>query len=354
MSRPGGLSCHRDGSATSELDKFRDSLKPLRALFGTTDAAAFGPSKRKLVRQSIIDGGLARTTINQRIGRTVHVFKWASSEELVPAGVYQAFKTVSGLPEGRSAARETEPITPVPDASVDAIRPHVARQVWAMIELQRLTGMRPGEVVTMRTGDIDIADPIPPYLGRGVNDRRNADVRAVLEPFFDLLGTLGVATLGVTHLGKSVDARLSVHKILGGVAYANLARSIHVTARDPENKERRRLFHIKISLGKEQTTLKFRLAEHIFERAGEEIRTSRVVFDPGTVEADATDLMGDMGIGTAIRPCRGPACGRLDECRKGSFVSLTVRWVGGTSLAASYEITEEQPPRGTKGWGCKL
>src|SRR3954454_3124492 len=60
------------------------------------------------------------------------------------------------LKKGRSAAREAEGGTPVPDAYVDAIRPYVSRQVWAMIELQRLTGMRPGEVTMMRTCDLDM------------------------------------------------------------------------------------------------------------------------------------------------------------------------------------------------------
>ncbi|WP_254511472.1 hypothetical protein [Anatilimnocola floriformis] len=38
---------------------------------------------------------------------------------------------------------------------MDAIKPHVPPQIWAMIELQRLTGMRPGEVTIMRTCDLD-------------------------------------------------------------------------------------------------------------------------------------------------------------------------------------------------------
>src|SRR5262249_30658156 len=51
--------------------------------------------------------------------------------------------------------RERPPVRPVEDERVDAVRPHVSRQVWAMVELQRLTGMRSGEVVIMRTGDVD-------------------------------------------------------------------------------------------------------------------------------------------------------------------------------------------------------
>lgn len=44
---------------------------------------------------------------------------------------------------------------PVDDAHVDAILPLVSTPVAAMIQLQRLTGMRPGEVVQLRPGDIE-------------------------------------------------------------------------------------------------------------------------------------------------------------------------------------------------------
>ena len=144
-----------DGTPTGELDNFRASLRPLRKLFGTTPAGDFGPKALKLCRQAMIEAGLARTTINQRIGRIVHVFKWAVENELVPPSVHHGLKAVQGLQKGRTAAREPAPVKPVPETFVDALRPYVARQVWAMIELQRLTGMRPGEVTIMRTGDLD-------------------------------------------------------------------------------------------------------------------------------------------------------------------------------------------------------
>jgi len=54
-------------------------------------------------------------------------------------------------------------VKPVPEAHVDAIRDHVSRQVCAMIELQRLTGMRPGEVVIMRTADLDTTGKLWSY-----------------------------------------------------------------------------------------------------------------------------------------------------------------------------------------------
>jgi integrase len=46
---------------------------------------------------------------------------------------------------------------------VDAIRPHVAPQIWAMVELQRLTAMRPGEVCLMRTCDLDTSGEVWTY-----------------------------------------------------------------------------------------------------------------------------------------------------------------------------------------------
>jgi integrase len=94
------------------------------------------------------------------------MFKWAASEEIVPADVFHGLQTVSGLRRGRTAARETEPVGPVPDAFVDAIQPHVSRQVWAMVELQRLAGMRPNEVTGMRTGDLDTSGRVWVYRPR--------------------------------------------------------------------------------------------------------------------------------------------------------------------------------------------
>jgi integrase len=109
----------------------------------------------KAVRQSLVDSGLCRNEVNKRVGKIKRVFKWAVSEEIIPPSVYHGLQTVAGLRHGRADVRESEPVRPVPDAFVDAIRPHVTRQVWAMVELQRLTGMRPGEVCNMRSIDLD-------------------------------------------------------------------------------------------------------------------------------------------------------------------------------------------------------
>jgi len=145
----------KDGQPTKELVSMREALRPVRRLFGDTQAEQFGPRSLKLVRDHMVDAGLSRKVINQRINRIKRAFKWAVAEELVPPSVLHGLQAVTGLRFGRTPARETEPIRPVPEAAVDAVLPHVAPQVAAMIQLQRCTGMRPNEVVAMRPCDID-------------------------------------------------------------------------------------------------------------------------------------------------------------------------------------------------------
>ena len=159
-----------DGRPTSELDNYRQALRPLKRLYGRTAARDFGPLALKALRAEMIKPrqvkdektgrvaqrpGWARVNVNKQISRVRHVFKWAVGEELVPAAVHQALLSVEGLRRGRSAARETAPVKPVHAAHVRAVRRHVSRQVWAMIRLQILTGARGGELFIMRPCDID-------------------------------------------------------------------------------------------------------------------------------------------------------------------------------------------------------
>ncbi len=153
----------KDGKPTTEPVNIRLALRPLRKTYGHTQARDFGPLKLKTVRQVMIDSGLCRNEINKRVRRIVRVFKWAVGEELVPPSVHHGLRAVEGPRRGRANVRESKPVKPVPEAFVDAIRPFVARQVWTMTELQRLTAMRPGEVTGMRTCDIDTSGRVWTY-----------------------------------------------------------------------------------------------------------------------------------------------------------------------------------------------
>jgi len=144
-----------DGTPTSQQDCLRYALRPLLELYGNTVVADFGPRCLRAVQQKMVQMGWCRNNVNQSVSRLKMLFKWGVSQELLPAAVYQALVTVPGLQRGRSEAKESEPVKPVPQEHIDAIEPYVSRQVWAMIQLQLLTAARPGEMVSLRPCDID-------------------------------------------------------------------------------------------------------------------------------------------------------------------------------------------------------
>jgi integrase len=91
------------------------------------------------------------------------MFRWGASEELIPATVHAALRTVPGLRAGRTAARESEPILPVAAEDVERTLPHLCHVVADMVRFQRLTGARPGEVCELRPMDIDRARSVWEY-----------------------------------------------------------------------------------------------------------------------------------------------------------------------------------------------
>jgi integrase len=152
-----------DGTATNELTEYRQALKPLRALYGHTPAHAFNGRALQVVRREMVRMGLCRTTVNARVRRLKHVFKWAIGDSLVPPAVHQALACVAGLQKGRTKAPEPQPVRPVAEEHVRAVLPFVRPQVRAMVEVQLLTGMRPDEVCRIRPCEVETAGPVWVY-----------------------------------------------------------------------------------------------------------------------------------------------------------------------------------------------
>ncbi len=129
------------GETGSEVASFKFSTRELTALYGRMLASEFGPLKLQAVRQAMIEANLCRKLINQRIRRIKAIFKWAASQEIIPASISHGLLTVRGLFAGQSEARETDDVKPVPVAFFNAVEPFVSRQVSAMVQLQELTGL---------------------------------------------------------------------------------------------------------------------------------------------------------------------------------------------------------------------
>jgi integrase len=149
-----------DGTPTSEVGEYRLTLRLVKELYGHTPTKKFGPVSLKAVRHKMVEAGLCRGVVNQRIGRVKRMFRWAVENELVPSGVYHGLQAVRGLAHGRSAARETDPIGPVSEVLINGTLPHLNRHLQGIVRVQLFTGARPGEVCVMRACDIDMTGAV--------------------------------------------------------------------------------------------------------------------------------------------------------------------------------------------------
>jgi hypothetical protein len=88
----------KDGSPSKWLQHIYLVIhKHLCRLYGRTPAVEFGPQRFKTIRQGMIDAGCSRPYINKLMPVITRAFKWGAAEELVPASIYHALRTVEGL-----------------------------------------------------------------------------------------------------------------------------------------------------------------------------------------------------------------------------------------------------------------
>lgn len=182
----------KGGKETQEVGVLKIALGPVNDLCGTLDADGFGPTQLKAVRQWMVEAGWARRSINKQIQRVRRLFRWGVEHEIVKPETLAALESVPGLRRGRSAAKETEPIAPVPLSVLEATLPRLDPVARAIVEIQLHADMRPGEVLIMRPCDIDRSETTWLYVphthktehhGRQRRIFLGPKVRAILAPF---------------------------------------------------------------------------------------------------------------------------------------------------------------------------
>jgi integrase len=150
-----------DGSPTGEVGNYRDAFKDLLQRWGTIPADQLTRAHLVAVRDALIARKLARSTINARVNKIRHVYRWACQEEppLVGDAVTSGLLLLRPLPLGRSLARDSAPVLPVPDLHLALVLPVLPAVIRSMLLLQRLSGMRPREVRTLTPGMVNTEDP---------------------------------------------------------------------------------------------------------------------------------------------------------------------------------------------------
>jgi integrase len=170
---------HYGTGPKSEYFRMLRMVRALRLLYGRSPAAEFGPPQFKALRQQLIDEDCCRTFINASMQRIVRVFRWAAAEGRVSPQVPQTLALIPGLREGKSEARESEPVRPVDDAAVDGTLPHLPTVVADMVRFQRLTGARPVEVCMLRPSDLDRSGDVWVYRPRSHKTKHHGRDRAI-------------------------------------------------------------------------------------------------------------------------------------------------------------------------------
>ena len=166
------------------------AFRPLAFMHGNTLANDYGPSKLKALRELLIAGynhprhgpqeALSRGVINRRIGMIKRMFKWASSEELVDPTAYYGLQSVGGLKAGRTHARETPRVLPVPLEVVQETLPKLPPHVAGILELMLHTGARPAEICRITPGQIDRTGSLWVYKPRRHKTQHHGKERIIL------------------------------------------------------------------------------------------------------------------------------------------------------------------------------
>ena len=170
----------KNGKATSQIDVVLAAIRPMVKLYETYPPQAFGPLELKACRQKLIERNMARTTINKVTNQIKRIFAWGGENTLVDELISHRLACVKNLTYGRGG-RETIPRMPALWQYVKAVEPYVADQVWAMINLQWLTGMRSQNVVEIRTIDLDMTNDVWIYTPQSDKSRHRRKNNQRLE-----------------------------------------------------------------------------------------------------------------------------------------------------------------------------
>lgn len=141
---------------TTILRRFRTQCGPI-----LTDD--FGPLALQEFRKHLISLDHSRKYINMQIDLIKRMFKWAVTNEIFSAEKLLALTAVEGLREREGGARDSTPISPVTAEIVDKTLPFLSETVADMVRIQRLTGMRPGELCQMTPADIARTEDVWAY-----------------------------------------------------------------------------------------------------------------------------------------------------------------------------------------------
>ena len=141
----------------SDFSNYKTAIGMTLSIYSGTLAKDFDIYALKTVQKQFVQKGYARKYCNKLTGFIRAMFKWGRENGLVEQSIAGTLKLAS--PVHRKAAKDRPPRKPVPDEIVNRTLPVLLPSIKDMVIVQRLTGARPGEICSMKVGEIQTDHP---------------------------------------------------------------------------------------------------------------------------------------------------------------------------------------------------
>lgn len=292
---------NRDGTPSGQASNMLHAMRELTDHCGNMKVADLMAMDVRDCREKMIAKNLSRTTVNGRINRIRHVFKWGAGRDMVPPDIFNKLRAIEPLRAGRSTAKEPKPRRSLDRSIIDATLPHLPAPVAAMVELQWLTGMRPGEVMRMRGCDLDTSNRVWVYTPDGHKTEHYGKERKIyLGPGAKAIVKRFLKRGTRDHLFSPREAVAAMHRSRGG---KRKKKAIHYTwhcDRYRANYYRQAVHRACDKAGIDRWTpyeLRHTAATRLRRDHGEEV--ARIIL--GHSRIDTTQMYGEMDRGKAIQ-----------------------------------------------------
>lgn len=170
----------KDGEPTSEVRLSKAAADGARALFGSLEIRDFNNTHLEMIQKHWIRQGASRGTVNAYTTRVKAMFRWGVNQKFLDGAQWHGIAATASVGRGRMGAKDTEAVEPASDEQIDAVLEVAAPRLAAKIQMQRFTGMRPGEVCRMRACDIDRSGEVWVYRPKFHKTQHHGIVRSVM------------------------------------------------------------------------------------------------------------------------------------------------------------------------------
>lgn len=145
-----------DGKPAAHGQNVTIELSELKGRFGHKPSKLLERTDLVMLRDAMLEDGLARATINSKIRRAKEILRWGSERGLVPESVWTAMLPLKNLSAAECPRKRV--VEAVPEADVAKTLPFLSAENACAVRLLLATGARSGEILGIRRKDIEMRE----------------------------------------------------------------------------------------------------------------------------------------------------------------------------------------------------